>query len=79
MGDLVQAVSPAQDEKARAAFEAAVATLTALGAPLEQAVATRRPAVEAANQAIKELELALKADVSNALAVTLTFVGGDGD
>src|SRR5262249_6597885 len=46
LGDLVRAASPAQDQRVRAAFDAAAADVNALGAPLEQVVAARRPSLE---------------------------------
>lgn len=79
LGALVGAASPAQDARVRAAFEAAVADVGALGAPLERVVSQRRPALEKAARALKDLELALKVDMANALGVTLTFTAGDGD
>jgi predicted lipoprotein len=80
LGALVRAVSPAIDDRARAAFARSGAALDALVAvPIAEALAGRRADLEAASRAVKDLEVALKTDVSSALGVTLVFTGGDGD
>jgi predicted lipoprotein len=76
---LVRHASPEQDEHLRAAFALAVARIDALGAPLEQVVLQRRPALEDAAAVTRALEIAVKTELANALGVTLTFVSGDGD
>ncbi len=79
LGDLVTAAAPAIDLRVRSAFAAVRDGLAAVGAPLEEAITSRRAAVDSAGTALKALELALKTDLASALGVTLTFTTGDGD
>jgi predicted lipoprotein len=79
LADIVSGVAPDIDRRVRARFEAAIRSMRGLGAPLEAVVRNDRAKLEAAVQAVKELEIALKADLASALGVTLTFTSTDGD
>jgi predicted lipoprotein len=47
--------------------------------PLERAAVSSRTTLAAAASAAKDLELALKVDLTRALGVTITFASTDGD
>jgi predicted lipoprotein len=79
LSELVRPVAPAIDDRVRQRLGAALEAVRKIHAPLERTVAGDRPALSAAGQAVKALELALKVDVASALGVTVTFQSGDGD
>jgi predicted lipoprotein len=76
---LAEAAAPASAESVGRAFEGALQSLRQLRAPLEDVVLSERSRLEAVLRATKELEVALKADLTSALGVTLTFSSLDGD
>jgi predicted lipoprotein len=57
----------------------AVAALEAIDAPLDEAVVDDRRKVTAAMDALRELLVFLQVDLTQALSVTVTFGGADGD
>lgn len=61
------------------ALAKARAALDAIPAPLTQAVQTDPAAVEAAIDALGELQRLIEVDIANALSVTVGFSGNDGD
>jgi predicted lipoprotein len=79
LGALVEPLSPAVDEKIRAHFVAARGALLAVEGPLEHVVKSDPTKLEATHKALKALEVALKADLTSTLGVTLTFTSADGD
>jgi predicted lipoprotein len=79
LGTLVRAASPEADRATDAALTRALASVEAIGAPLEQAVVANREGVVKATADVRALEVALKTQVAGALGVTLTFTAGDGD
>lgn len=79
LGALVEPVSPAVDAKIHARFAGARGAILSLDGPLERAVKADSKKVEAAHKAVKALEIALKADLTSTLGVTLTFTSADGD
>ena len=76
---LVRAAAPGVEDRVGGAFEQTTTKVAVLDAPLERAVDSQKGQLAAAAGAAKNLELALKVDMANALGVTLTFQGGDGD
>jgi uncharacterized protein len=76
---LVSTTAPAVRDRVDERFTRALATLRAVGAPLEVAAGSKRDALSAAAAAAKALELALKVDLTAALGVTITFAATDGD
>jgi predicted lipoprotein len=76
---LVRPVAPVVDGRVRAAFSEAREKARALDAPLEQIARDRPRALQAAAKAAKALEIVLKTELPNALGVSITFTGGDGD
>jgi predicted lipoprotein len=76
---LVKAAAPALDPHLRSVFREAQARLRALGPSLEPAVERDPESVVRAYVALKQLERALKSELSSALGVTLTFQSGDED
>jgi predicted lipoprotein len=79
LGALVEPLAPAVDEKIRAHFTAARGALSAVDGPLERVVKSDPKRIEATHKALKALEVALKADLTSTLGVTLTFTSADGD
>jgi predicted lipoprotein len=79
ISDLTSAIAPPIAERVERAFEHAVGQMRHLGRPLERLVKEDRAKLESALGAVKELEVAIKADMASALSVTLTFRSGDGD
>jgi predicted lipoprotein len=79
LAEVVNGLSPALHRRLVDAFAKAVSALQALPGPLEVAVKQRRPLLEVANKAVKELEIALKAELVSVLGVTLTFTTMDGE
>jgi predicted lipoprotein len=79
LGTLVEALSPAADEKIRAQFAVARGALLAVDGPLERVVKSDPKKIEVAHKALKALEIVLKADLTGTLGVTLTFTSADGD
>jgi len=76
---LVQAQSAVVDRDLRSAFAQAISLVSALGAPLEEAVEREPERFQAASDAVKKLERALKVDLASVLGVTSTFSSVDGD
>jgi predicted lipoprotein len=76
---LTRAMAPAIEARVSRRYAEALRAVRGLNAPLERVVTTDRPALEAAAQATKALELAIKVDLASALGVTITFQTGDGD
>jgi predicted lipoprotein len=76
---LAGATAPAVCARVDEAFARAVAATRALAAPLEVAARTNPSGLATAVVAAKELELALKVDLTSALGVTITFAATDGD
>ncbi len=76
---LAEASAPAIARNVGRAFDGAVRNLRELGAPLEDVVRSERSRFQAAFDATKALEVALKAELSSALGVTLTTQSTDGD
>lgn len=66
-------------EAINAQFAASLAALHAIDEPLETAVQTDLPQVEAATEELQSLLVLLKVDMANHLGVTLTFNDNDGD
>src|SRR6185503_1797277 len=66
-------------ERLRGQFEAAIASVQAIGAPLEQGVTNNRALLEKSNETTRALEVLCKTDLASALGVTITFNSGDGD
>jgi predicted lipoprotein len=79
LGELVRTVAPAIDSRVRETFGRASAALQKLDAPLEQLVVREPARLEHAVRALRDLEVAIKADLAGALGVTLTFTSSDGD
>jgi uncharacterized protein len=76
---LVQAAAPAVDARVLSALAGARTALSALDLPLERAAREAPDRLARARVACHALEVAMKADMMNALAVTLTFRSIDGD
>lgn len=66
-------------EAINAQFATSLAALHAIDEPLETAVQTDLPQVEAAIEELQSLLVLLKVDMANHLGVTLTFNDNDGD
>ena len=79
LDDLLQHLNPALAGRVGRQFAKATATLQAIDLPLEDAVTSRKPSVQAAYQSVRELEILFKVDVASALGVTITFDSNDGD
>ena len=77
--DYLRGLNSALETRVEQQFQRAISRLQALGAPLEQAATTNRGSLEAAYQAIRDLELLFKVDLASALGVTITFNSNDGD
>jgi predicted lipoprotein len=60
-------------------MQGARSALEAIDVPLREAVVDRRPRVQAAIDALRELLIFLQVDLTQALSVTVTFGGADGD
>ena len=65
--------------KIRKALDASYAALDAIPGPLTEAVTKDPDSVQAAVDALAELQRLLQVDLINALGVTLTFNDADGD
>jgi len=76
---LVQALSSPVDARLRASFRQAIAAVSSLGRPLEEVAEQNPAALEAAADAVKRLERALRTELASTLGVTLTFSSLDGD
>jgi predicted lipoprotein len=79
LGELVRQSAPAIDPRVREAFARSTRELDTLDAPLELLVKKDAPRLERSVRAMKDLEVAIKADLASALGVTLTFTSSDGD
>jgi predicted lipoprotein len=79
LSDLVSTAAPQVDARMKAAFGDSKQALAALGAPIERAAASNAAALTRAEAAVKKLEVTMKAEVTSALGVTVTFSGADGD
>ena len=71
--------NPDLDPVVEEAFADAITSTNAIQPSLEQALSADAATVEAAYQAIKELQLVLAVDMAAALSVTVTFNPTDGD
>ncbi|MDX1952215.1 MAG: imelysin family protein [Verrucomicrobiota bacterium] len=76
--NLKQVGSPIQTSLL-AQFDAAIAALEAIQMPLADALKNKKELVEKAHDECKKLEIMLKADLTSALGVALTFTSVDGD
>jgi predicted lipoprotein len=79
LGALVKTAAPAIDQHLRLLFRAALAAVRALDEPLERVAAGDPSRIVRAHAALKDLERALKSELTSALGVTLTFESGDED
>ncbi len=79
LGDLVAVTAAETHEHLRAGFSRAERVLRDLGLPIERAASRDKSKIEKAISALKELEVAMKTELSSALGVTLTFIPIDGD
>jgi predicted lipoprotein len=76
---LVAQAAPQVAPRVGLALDQALAALRGVTMPLEQAVVRQPEAPRAALVRVKALEVAYKADLATALALTLSIVSGDGD
>jgi len=79
LGQLVKDLSPTVDGGIRSDFARAIAAVSNLAMPLEEAVKRDASALDDAAVAVKKLERALKTELVSTLGVTLTFSSADGD
>lgn len=79
LDDALRALNAALEKRVREQFDAALAAIQAVGAPLETAVVQHRAALEKAYEATRSLEILFKVDLPSALGVTITFNSTDGD
>lgn len=79
LSSLVRAKSPSADQHARAALEAAEASLLAVPEPLGDALADAPETVTAAFEAVKTLKRVLATEVLGTLGASLKFNDNDGD
>lgn len=77
--DWLRARRPVLEADVEAAFDAAFAALEAVPEPYSSAITEAPVEVEAAYQAIKDLQVLLAVDIAAALGVTVTFNPTDGD
>jgi uncharacterized protein len=77
--DLAGNAAPPVAERVRNQFRTARAAVEALDGPLERLVRTRRAALELAARTTRTLEIMMKAELTSALGLTLTFPSTDGD
>ena len=66
-------------ERVQRELETAIATVEAIGVPLEQAVAAQSGPAEKAYAKTKALEVLCKTDLASALGITITVSSNDGD
>jgi predicted lipoprotein len=76
---LVAPLSPEVDQRLRASFRSSLAAFPQANSSLAQWVAAQPAEYERGMRVIKDLEVALKADLASVLGVTLTFTSTDGD
>ena len=79
LDDLVNQLNPALARRIETQFAATLAAVDALGVPLEDAVQKDRPALQAAYDQARALEILFKVDLASTLGVTITFGSNDGD
>jgi predicted lipoprotein len=79
LSSLVRAKSPSADQHARAALEAAEASLLAVPEPLGDALVDAPETVMAAFEAVKNLKRVLATEVLGTLGASLKFNDNDGD
>jgi len=79
VSQLVTALSPALDLALRSAFSRSITAVSDLGLPLEEVAQRDVGALDAAVDALRKLERALKTELTSTLGVTLTFSSVDGD
>ena len=77
--DYLRQLNPALHQRVEQQFNETLAALQSVGAPLEQAVMTRKESLQGAHRAVRDLELLFKVDLASALGVTITFSSNDGD
>lgn len=76
---LVSGQSTTVDSALRSAFAQSITAVADLGGPLEEAAQRDPIRFDAAADAVKKLERALKVDLASVLGVTSTFASVDGD
>ncbi len=79
LDDAVGQVNASLAKRLDEQFDAAIASVRSIAAPLEQAVGHNRSSVQKAYEEMHALEVLLKVDLASALGVTLTFSSADGD
>ena len=79
LSDMLRQAGRPKDAQFTRNMEAAVEALESIPAPLERALTREKPAVEAALEELRQLQVFLQVDLTQALAVTVTFGGSDGD
>jgi predicted lipoprotein len=77
--DLARCLNPDLDERLRAQFKRAIASVTAIELPLDDALLRDRAKVEQALSDCRALEILCKVDLASSLGVTITFGSADGD
>jgi predicted lipoprotein len=79
VGSLVERSSPDLHHRIQSAFGVATRSVRALGGSVETAARQHRAQLQAACTKVRDLELALKADLVSALGLTITFTTIDAD
>jgi predicted lipoprotein len=79
LGALVAQAAPQIAPHIEALYQEALGTLRGLERPMAEALVQSPAQVQRALERVKALEIAYKAELSSALAVTLSLVSGDGD
>jgi len=79
LGQLLRERGSDIDARFAQRFSACRSALGAISAPLDEAILYDRERVQDALDALDALLVFLQVDVTQALAVTVTFGGGDGD
>ena len=79
IADLLRERGDAKDAEFALRIDTALAALAAIPAPLSQSLVDERDKVEAARAALADLLVFLQVDLTQALSVTVTFGGADGD
>jgi len=76
---LVAQAAPQIAPRIEGLYQEALGTLAGLERPMADALVQSPAEVKRAHERVKALEIAYKAELSSALAVTLSLVSGDGD
>jgi predicted lipoprotein len=77
--DALRRVNAPLENRLDKQYDATMQAISAIGAPIERALLTNRPALQAAAEQARTFEVMLKVDLASALGVTITFGSGDGD